>query len=68
MAYTPDEPTKFASHLIQAHGLDGAINVVMIGIEKAHAENDLYRLSVWREVKKILAATEGETFPDGEDD
>ena len=53
---TSDEPNKIAAYLIQAHGLEVAMDVVMKGIAKAHDEGDLYRLSVWREAKQILAA------------
>ena len=50
------EPNKIAAYLIQAHGLGVAMEVVRKGIDKAHDENELYRLSVWREVKQILVA------------
>ena len=49
-----NEPNKIAAYLIQAHGLEVAMEVVRKGIDKAHDEIELYRLSVWREVKQIL--------------
>ena len=61
-----DEPIKIAAYLIRVHGLDMAMDVVMKGIEKAHNEDDRYRLSVWREVKQILAAKA--EHPSTEDD
>lgn len=50
------EPDKIVAYLIKAHGLEVAMDVVRKGIDKAHDQNELYRLSVWREVKQILAA------------
>ena len=63
-----DEPIKIAAYLIHVHGLEVAQEVVMKGIEKAHGEDDRYRLSVWREVKKILATKADEASTDGRDD
>ena len=62
-----DEPIKIAAYLIHAHGLEVAMDVVMRGIAKAHDEGEGYRLSVWREVKQILAAEADKAAGDGDD-
>jgi len=49
-----DDPKEIAEHLIQEHGLQGALNAVTGGISEAHRQDDLYGLSVWRDVRKIL--------------
>lgn len=55
MIPTPkDNPSEIAEHLARANGLEGAIQVVRDGIDKAHKDNDNYRLSVWREVRRKL--------------
>ena len=51
-----DDPQEIANHLIADHGLDGAMEAVMNGITEAHEGNDMYRLSVWRDVRRILEA------------
>ena len=61
-----NEPDKIAAYLIQAHGLEVAMDVVRKGIDKAHDEKELYRLSVWREVKQILA-TKADEAPTHDD-
>ena len=49
-----DNPSQIADHLIEQHGVDGALETVREGISAAHANGDNYRLSVWREVRRIL--------------
>ena len=49
-----DDPNQIADNLIEQHGADGALNTVREGITTAHANGDNYRLSVWREVRRIL--------------
>lgn len=49
-----DDPKEIAEHLIQEHGIQGAKNAVNGGIAEANRQNDFYRLSIWREVRKIL--------------
>ncbi len=49
-----DDPSQIADHLIEPHGVDGALEMVREGIATAHAIGDMYRLSVWRDVKRIL--------------
>jgi hypothetical protein len=49
-----DDPSQIANHLIEQHGVDGALETVRAGIEASHANGDNYRLSVWREVRRIL--------------
>jgi len=49
-----DDPSQIASNLIAQHGVDGALKSVREGIATAHADGDNYRLSVWREVGRVL--------------
>lgn len=49
-----DDANQIADHLIGQHGIDGALETARDGITAAHAKGDNYRLSVWREVKRIL--------------
>ena len=49
-----DNPNQIAIGLIEQHGVDGALNMVSEGIATAHANGDNYRLSVWREVRRVL--------------
>ncbi len=49
-----DDPSQIADHLIEQHGVYGALEMVREGIATAHANGDRYRLSVWRDVKRIL--------------
>ena len=49
-----DNPNQIADDLIQQHGADGALDTVREGIATAHANGDNYRLSVWREVRRVL--------------
>lgn len=49
-----DDPNQIANNLIAQHGIDGALASVRQGIATAHAEGDNYRLSVWRDVGRLL--------------
>jgi len=49
-----DEPSKIAEQLLEMHGDDGAWETVRKGILAAHEDEDNYRLSVWREVRREL--------------
>ena len=49
-----DDPSQMANNLIAQYGVDGALESVREGIATAHADEDNYRLSVWREVRRAL--------------
>lgn len=49
-----DDPNQIASDLIEQYGADGALDTVREGIATAHTNGDNYRLSVWREVRRVL--------------
>lgn len=49
-----DDPQRIADHLIGEHGLDGARRAALEGLLAAQARGDNYRLSVWREVRRVL--------------
>ena len=49
-----DDPKQIADHLVNKHGLHGAMSVVDEGRVDASRNGDNYALSVWREVKVIL--------------
>ena len=50
-----DDPHEIANWLIREHGLIGARQVVLGGVLEAQEQGDFYRLSVYREVRRILA-------------
>ena len=50
-----DNPKQIVEFLLDKHGSDGAYNAALAGALEAQAEGDNYRLSVWREVKQLLA-------------
>jgi hypothetical protein len=50
-----DNPPKIVEYLLDKHGSDEAYNAALAGALEAQAEGDNYRLSVWREVKQLLA-------------
>ena len=54
-----DDPSQIADHLVQQHGIDGALEAVREGIAAAHESGDNYRLSVWREVTQTLKNKQG---------
>ncbi len=49
-----DDPQEIATYLIKKHGLNGAFDKVTKGTAAAHKSENLYDLSVWREVKAVL--------------
>jgi hypothetical protein len=49
-----DDPKQIADFLIRDNGLDRARQNAVEGTTTANEKGDLYRLSVWREVKRIL--------------
>ncbi len=54
-----DDPSQIADHLVEQHGIDGALEAVREGITAAHESGDNYRLSVWREVTQALKNKQG---------
>jgi hypothetical protein len=46
---------QIADQLLQEHGLEQAHTEVLSALFAAHASEDNYAVSVWREVKQILA-------------
>jgi hypothetical protein len=51
------DPNHIANYLIGQHGVDGAMEAVREGVIAAHTNRDNYRLSVWREVRRVLENT-----------
>ncbi len=51
-----DDPNQIADHLVSQHGFEGAVKAVREGVEAAKGNGDNYRLSVWREVSRVLQA------------
>jgi len=49
-----DDPKGIAEYLLQQHGREDAYQVALKGVMEAQAEEDNYRLSIWREVKALL--------------
>ncbi len=49
-----DDPRQIADDLIGQHGIDGAFEAVREGVAAAQKVRDNYRLSVWREVRRVL--------------
>lgn len=49
-----NDPGNIADNLIRAHGVVGAYQAALVGAMDAQREGDNYRLSVWREVKRIV--------------
>lgn len=56
-----DNAEEIAGYLVQNHGLDAARKIAFEGTQAEHAMGDYYRLSIWREVRKVL-----NKWPDGE--
>jgi hypothetical protein len=50
-----DDPTAIAAFLVRENGLVGARQRAMGGTVEANERGDFYGLSIWREVKRILA-------------
>ena len=49
-----ENPIEIAEYLAKQHGIDGALLEVRAGINEALAQKDNYRLSIWRDVRRIL--------------
>jgi hypothetical protein len=51
----PDDPREIAVLLVKENGLKGARQIAVDGTTAANERGNFYRLSIWREVKSILA-------------
>ena len=51
-----DDPTKITASLVAEHGLDGAKQAALDGVMDAQRAGDNYRLSIWRDVRRVLEA------------
>ncbi|NQV98404.1 MAG: hypothetical protein HQ483_01805 [Rhodospirillales bacterium] len=61
-----DNPQAVASYLITQHGSrKAALDAAVAGTMEAQTKGDLYALSIWRDVKRILRQM-GETEEAGE--
>ena len=49
-----DDPMEIVRFLVRKNGLDRARQIALEGTTSANQEGNLYRLSVWREVKHVL--------------
>ncbi len=49
-----DDPMEIVRFLVRQNGLDRARQIALEGTTSANQEGNLYRLSVWREVKHVL--------------
>jgi hypothetical protein len=56
------DPRQAATALIEEHGFEAAASYAVDRIVELHDQGDLYKLSVWREVRKAIAdlTNEGE--------
>jgi hypothetical protein len=50
----PYDPKQIATDLIVNHGLDSAVMIALDQAIKSQEDQDLYALSIWREVKSFL--------------
>ena len=48
------DPVQMAGSLVKENGLDRARQIALEGTTYANERGNFYRLSVWREVKRIL--------------
>ena len=52
-----DDPNEISKHLILQHrSIKAALATAAVGAVEAQKKKDLYRLSVWRDVKRVLRA------------
>ncbi|MBT5264400.1 MAG: hypothetical protein HOL85_06185 [Rhodospirillaceae bacterium] len=58
------DPEQIAAYLTQKHGLEGAKSYALEQVIETQAEQDLYALSIWREVKQLLQASPNQARPD----
>ncbi len=49
------DPSRIARQLIEENGLEEAKHLVLDAVLQAQDNGDNYRLSVWREVRRVLA-------------
>ena len=49
-----DDPHIIADHMIQEHGLKGALKTAQEATKVSLDAGDNYSVSVWREVKRVL--------------
>ncbi len=49
-----DDPKEIAMNLVRENGMSRARQIAMEGTTSANEQRDFYRLSVWREVKRII--------------
>ncbi len=49
-----NDPKEIAMTVVRNNGLDRARQIAVEGTTAANEQGDFYRLSVWREVKRIL--------------
>lgn len=47
-------PAKIAGRLFSRRGREGAYQIALAGVSKAHSDGNGYRLSVWREIKRTV--------------
>ena len=59
MVNDPNDPSVIAEQLLEMHGDDGAWETATKGILAAQEDEDNYRLSVWREVRRELKIKQG---------
>ena len=53
-----DDPKQLAEYLLQQHGSsEMALRTAIEGTKEANENGDLYALSVWRDIKRILQET-----------
>ena len=50
-----DDPQEIAARLVHEHGLEDARDIALSAAIQAQQDRDNYALSIWREVKRILA-------------
>jgi hypothetical protein len=55
-----DDHVQIAEQLIAEHGLEGAERAAIDAMLKAQDTGDNYGLSVWREVRQVLAQRQSE--------
>ncbi len=51
-----DDPNKIAASLVAEHGLEAAMQVALDGVMDTQRTGDNYRLSIWRDVRRLLEA------------
>lgn len=53
-----DDPKKITDDLVQEHGIDHAVKIVIENVSNAKSADDNYKLSIWREVRNLLRKLE----------